>query len=114
MRYLFVRLGGVLAGSRPVEVATKEQMAEQVSERFPALPSALYEVRRFIRREAESSGLSPAMVNDLILAVSEASVAELKPIVGLQAAEQIHGYFHPREPSEEEAVENADPRTEEI
>ena len=47
-------------------------MAEPVTETFPALPSALYEVRKFIRREAEAGGLSPATMNDIVLAVSEA------------------------------------------
>ena len=47
-------------------------MAEPVSRSFPALPSALYEVRKFVREEAEAAGLSPAVTNDIVLAVSEA------------------------------------------
>jgi serine/threonine-protein kinase RsbW len=49
-----------------------EEMKEPVSKIFPALPSALYQVRKFIREEAEDAGLSPPTVNDVILAVSEA------------------------------------------
>jgi serine/threonine-protein kinase RsbW len=47
-------------------------MSEQIGRSFPALPSALYEVRKFIRDEAEEGGLSSATTNDIILAVSEA------------------------------------------
>ena len=47
-------------------------MEQAVSRTFPALPSALYEVRKFIREEAEQAGLSAATVNDVVLAVSEA------------------------------------------
>ena len=47
-------------------------MAEPVSRTFPALPSALYQVRKFIREQAEEAGLSAATANDVILAVSEA------------------------------------------
>lgn len=47
-------------------------MAESVSRTFPALPSALYEVRKFIREEAERADLSASTVNDVVLAVSEA------------------------------------------
>jgi anti-sigma regulatory factor (Ser/Thr protein kinase) len=49
-----------------------EEMSEPVTRTFPALPSALYEVRKFLREEAESAGLTPAGANDIILAVSEA------------------------------------------
>src|SRR5947207_3064136 len=72
MRYLCERFGGVLGGTEPVHVAMQEHMADQVTEKFPALPSALYEVRRFVRREAEMSGLPMAAINDIVLAVSEA------------------------------------------
>ena len=48
-------------------------MDTPVSQTFPALPSALYEVRKFIREQAEQAGLSPSTVNDVVLAVSEAS-----------------------------------------
>ena len=47
-------------------------MSEPTARTFPALPSALYEVRRFIRDQAESCGLSVATTNDVILAISEA------------------------------------------
>jgi len=47
-------------------------MAQSVSRSFPALPSALYEVRKFVREEAEKAGLPPGSANDIILAVSEA------------------------------------------
>jgi anti-sigma regulatory factor (Ser/Thr protein kinase) len=47
-------------------------MSESVDRSFPALPSALYEVRKFIRDEAEGGRLSPSTTNDIILAVSEA------------------------------------------
>ncbi|MFN2543762.1 MAG: ATP-binding protein [Actinomycetota bacterium] len=47
-------------------------MTEPVSKTFPALPSALYQVRKFIREQAEEGGLSPSTTNDVILAVSEA------------------------------------------
>src|SRR2546421_45205 len=47
-------------------------MAEPVSRTFPALPSALYEVRKFVREQCEEAGLSPAGANDVVLAVSEA------------------------------------------
>jgi serine/threonine-protein kinase RsbW len=47
-------------------------LAEPVAKTFPALPSALYEVRKFVREEAEGAGLSPATSNDIVLAVSEA------------------------------------------
>ena len=49
-----------------------EEMKEPVSSIFPALPSALYQVRKFVRDEAEAAGLSASTVNDVILAVSEA------------------------------------------
>jgi serine/threonine-protein kinase RsbW len=47
-------------------------MSDRTARTFPALPSALYEVRRFIRDQAESRGLSPRTTNDVILAISEA------------------------------------------
>ena len=47
-------------------------MSEPIVRSFPALPSALYEVRKFIRDEAEGGGLSAPTTNDIILAVSEA------------------------------------------
>jgi serine/threonine-protein kinase RsbW len=47
-------------------------MDTPVSQTFPALPSALYEVRKFVREQAEQAGLSPSTVNDVVLAVSEA------------------------------------------
>ena len=47
-------------------------MEKPVSQTFPALPSALYEVRKFIREEAERAGLSALSANDVVLAVSEA------------------------------------------
>ena len=47
-------------------------MGEPASKTFPALPSALYEVRKFIREASEAAGLSPANTNDIVLAVSEA------------------------------------------
>ena len=47
-------------------------MDEPVSKTFPALPSALHEVRKFVREEAEDAGLASATVNDVVLAVSEA------------------------------------------
>jgi serine/threonine-protein kinase RsbW len=59
-------------GSGPDEIANHEEMSEPVTETFPALPSALYEVRKFVRREAEAAALSADGVNDLVLAVSEA------------------------------------------
>jgi anti-sigma regulatory factor (Ser/Thr protein kinase) len=59
-------------GSGPDEIAIHEDMTEPVSETFPALPSALYEIRKFVRREAEAAGLPPDSINDLVLAVSEA------------------------------------------
>jgi serine/threonine-protein kinase RsbW len=49
-----------------------KEMDEPVSRTFPALPSALYEVRKFIRGEAERVGLSAPTANDVVLAVSEA------------------------------------------
>ena len=49
-----------------------EEMDAPVSKNFPALPSALHEVRKFVREQAENAGLSPATVNDVVLAVSEA------------------------------------------
>jgi anti-sigma regulatory factor (Ser/Thr protein kinase) len=47
-------------------------MAEPVSQTFPALPSALYQVRKFIREQTDEMGLSASSANDVILAVSEA------------------------------------------
>ena len=47
-------------------------MGEPASKTFPALPSALYEVRKFVREASEAAGLSPANTNDIVLAVSEA------------------------------------------
>ena len=41
---------------------------------FRAHPSSLYQVRQFIRQQAESSNLSGATTDDLLLAVSEACV----------------------------------------
>jgi serine/threonine-protein kinase RsbW len=49
-----------------------EKTPQPVSQTFPALPSALYEVRKFIRGESEKAGLSAATTNDVVLAVSEA------------------------------------------
>lgn len=43
-----------------------------VIQSFRAHPSALYEVRKFVRDRGGESLLSPQMVEDLILAVSEA------------------------------------------
>ncbi|HEY3210022.1 MAG TPA: ATP-binding protein [Actinomycetota bacterium] len=43
-----------------------------VIQTFRAHPSALYEVRRFVRERADESSLPPQMVEDLTLAVSEA------------------------------------------
>jgi anti-sigma regulatory factor (Ser/Thr protein kinase) len=43
-----------------------------VIQTFRAHPSALYEVRRFVRERGGESSLPPPMVEDLILAVSEA------------------------------------------
>lgn len=40
---------------------------------FRAHPSALYEIRQFVRARAAAGGLSDAMTNDLLLAVSEAA-----------------------------------------
>ena len=61
-----------MRGQASGRVAPLEDMAQSVSRSFPALPSALYEVRKFVREEAEKAGLSPATANDIILAVSEA------------------------------------------
>lgn len=47
-------------------------MAQRTSMEFPALPSALYQVRKFVREQGEEAGLSHASSNDVILAVSEA------------------------------------------
>jgi anti-sigma regulatory factor (Ser/Thr protein kinase) len=47
-------------------------MTEPISQIFPALPSALYQVRKFIRAQTEELGLSATSANDVILAVSEA------------------------------------------
>ena len=47
-------------------------MDQPVSRTFPALPSALYEVRKFLRGEAERAGLSSSSSNDVVLAASEA------------------------------------------
>jgi anti-sigma regulatory factor (Ser/Thr protein kinase) len=41
---------------------------------FRAHPSSLYQVRQFIRQQAEDSDLSGEMTDDLLLAVSEACV----------------------------------------
>ncbi len=43
-----------------------------VIQTFRAHPSALYEVRRFVRERAGQSSLPPQMADDLTLAVSEA------------------------------------------
>ncbi len=43
-----------------------------VIQTFRAHPSALYEVRRFVRERAGQSSLPPQMAEDLTLAVSEA------------------------------------------
>jgi anti-sigma regulatory factor (Ser/Thr protein kinase) len=56
----------------PGAIGIVEEMSAPVSRTFPALPSALYEVRKFVREEAERAGLGPAVTNDVILAVSEA------------------------------------------
>jgi anti-sigma regulatory factor (Ser/Thr protein kinase) len=40
---------------------------------FRAHPSALYEIRQFVRDRAAASSLSEEMTNDLLLAVSEAA-----------------------------------------
>ena len=47
-------------------------MKEPISRTFPALPSALYEVRKYLRDQAERAGLSAASANDVVLATSEA------------------------------------------
>jgi anti-sigma regulatory factor (Ser/Thr protein kinase) len=54
------------------QIANHEEMSEPVTETFPALPSALYEIRKFVRREAEAATLTADSINDLVLAVSEA------------------------------------------
>jgi anti-sigma regulatory factor (Ser/Thr protein kinase) len=43
-----------------------------VIQTFRAHPSALYEVRRFVRERGGESSLPPQVIEDLILAVSEA------------------------------------------
>jgi anti-sigma regulatory factor (Ser/Thr protein kinase) len=40
---------------------------------FRAHPSALFEIRQFVRERAAAAALSEAMTNDLLLAVSEAA-----------------------------------------
>jgi anti-sigma regulatory factor (Ser/Thr protein kinase) len=39
---------------------------------FPSHPSSLHEIRRFLREQADESGLPGDVVNDLVLAASEA------------------------------------------
>jgi serine/threonine-protein kinase RsbW len=39
---------------------------------FPAHPASLYDVREFIRARADEADLSGVIINDLVLAVSEA------------------------------------------
>src|SRR5437764_2163350 len=66
------------AGSRPGWAGRDrpwkpvKDMDQPVSRTFPALPSALYEVRKFLREESERAGLSPPSTNDVVLAASEA------------------------------------------
>jgi serine/threonine-protein kinase RsbW len=45
---------------------------ETITSTFPATPEALTEVRAFLRRQASAAGLSEAVTDDLLLAVSEA------------------------------------------
>ena len=59
-------------GRAGAPVETEKEMDQPVSRTFPALPSALYEVRKFLREEAERAGLSASSSNDVVLAASEA------------------------------------------
>lgn len=45
---------------------------------FPAHPSALYRIRRFLRESVADSGLERAATDDLVLAVSEACANSLQ------------------------------------
>lgn len=47
-------------------------MGSRARRSFPAHPSALAEVRRFLRGRAEEVSLTPRAIDDLIVAVSEA------------------------------------------
>src|SRR6266568_2489860 len=71
MRYcaLCSRLGRTVRGR---VFAAGEEMEQPLSRIFPALPSALYEIRKFLREEAERAGLSASSANDVVLAASEA------------------------------------------
>ena len=40
---------------------------------FPAHPSALFGVRKFLRERAAAEGFGPALTDDIVLAASEAS-----------------------------------------
>jgi anti-sigma regulatory factor (Ser/Thr protein kinase) len=44
-----------------------------VIQSFPAHPSALYHIRRFVRDQAAAAGMSDEATGELVLAVSEAS-----------------------------------------
>ena len=71
MRYRSVDLGSGGVGRTPFG-SPLEEMTLPESCTWPALPSALYEVRKFVRERAERSGLEGSTANDLVLAVSEA------------------------------------------
>jgi anti-sigma regulatory factor (Ser/Thr protein kinase) len=46
---------------------------QKLARTFPAHPSALFGVRKFLRERAASAGLGPALTDDIVLAASEAS-----------------------------------------
>lgn len=54
--------------------AMREVTNLPVTESFRAHPSSLYQVRQFVRRQAERADLSGPATDDLLLAVSEACV----------------------------------------
>ena len=58
--------------SRPGSQAPGETEAP-VSRRFRAHPSALHDIRTYIRDQSEAVGLDAPEVDDLVLAVSEAA-----------------------------------------
>lgn len=81
---------------------------------FPSHPSSLHEIRMFLRDQADESGLPDDVVNDLILAASEAcanavlhSSSGLVEVTWVDSMDRVevrvadHGVFRRRVPLQE-------------
>ena len=81
---------------------------------FPSHPSSLHDIRAFLRESAAESGLPPEVVNDLVLAASEAcanavlhSDSGLIEVTWIDSMDRVevqvadHGVFQRRVPLQE-------------